>query len=460
MRIIDKGADTEKVFGSFPIMRALTVMAVPAIIGQLIVLFYNMADTFFIGRTANPAMVAAASLILPVFNLSVGLSNVVGIGGGTLISRLLGKGRMDEAKRVGAFSLYVSVLFSLVFSLVMLFGMKPILWALGASPESYAYARGYALCVIVLGSFPTIMSMMLSHLLRCTGHSGEAGFGISMGGILNIVLDPLFMFVLLPKGYEMIGAGLATMVSNLVSTLYFFWVFRHDKGCMLSFSFRLGLPEAASIASFFLVGIPSGLTNVLFDFYYICIDKLASGYGDVPLAAIGIVLKAERLPLNIGIGICQGMIPIIAYCYGAGKFERMRQTMQKARWCGLVIAAISILLYELFGKTMIRFFLDDAQTVEIGSRFLSFRALAAPMMFTCFHMQFFFQAIGRGPRALAIAINRMLVLNIPLLFLLNRLVGMYGIVWAPLLADSLASCFAFFLYLQYEKKVLKPKLGK
>lgn len=444
---------SREVFASYPIPKALGVMAVPAVVGQLIVLFYNLADTFFIGRTGNPYMVAAASLVLPVFNISVALSNMVGMGGGTLISRLMGAGKDEEARKVSSFSFYLTLFVSLAFSLVMLLGMDGILFLLGASSETIGYARQYAFCVIVLGAVPTIMSMMLANILRSTGHSKEAGFGVSAGGILNIFLDPLFMFVLMPDGMEMVGAGLATMLSNCCSTLYFVSLIVRDKKGTLTFSPRTGLPSKESIASVFLVGVPAGTGNLLFDVSYIVIDKLMSGYGDIPLAAIGIVLKAERLPLNVGVGICQGMTPIVAYNYGAKNYKRMTDTTSFARLCGLVVGAFSILFYELFAGKVMSLFIGDPDTIALGTRFLRVRALATPFMFMCFHMQFFFQGVGRGPRALLIAIVRLLLLNIPMLFVFNAVFGMYGIVWTQLVSDVVSSLFAFYLYTRLKARL-------
>ena len=211
----------EQIFRDMPVKQAVLKMAVPTVIGQLIVLVYNLADTFFVGRTGNPYMVAGASLILPVFNISNALSGVIGMGGGTLISRLLGANRREEAGKVSAFTFYTAILIGLVWSVFILMFMNPLLNLLGASSNTFTYAYQYAFCVVVLGSVPTVLQLTCAQLLRATGFSGKAGFGVSMGGILNVILDPLFMFVLLPKGYEIVGAGIATLLSNVITMIYF-----------------------------------------------------------------------------------------------------------------------------------------------------------------------------------------------------------------------------------------------
>ena len=215
--------------------------------------------------------------------------------------------------------------------------------------------------------------------------SRQASTGIILGGLLNIALDPLFMFVLLPEGSEVLGAGIATCLSNCVAFLYFaFILIRLRRDSVITFSPRAGLPKRENTAAVFAVGVPSALTSLLFDLDYVIIDKLMVSYHDVALAAVGIVLKVERFPLNVGVGICQGMMPLVAYNYSAGNGKRMRDTIRLSRLVGLVVAAVSILLYELFAVQFAGLFIGDAQTVALASQFLRVRVLATPLMFLCF----------------------------------------------------------------------------
>ena len=430
-----------------PVSKALAIMAVPTVIGQMIILIYNLADTFFIGRTGNPYMIAAASLILPVFNFSNAISNFLGIGGGSLISRLLGAGQKDSAEKVSAFTFWVGLVVSFLYVLIIRIFLNPFLWLLGASENTFAYARTYAMMVVVIGGIPTILSVTLSQLLRAVGCSRQAGFGVSMGGILNIFLDPLFMFVILPDGQEVLGAGIATMLSNLIAFLYFLAVtLRLRKTTVLRLTPGLGMPEQKQIRSFISVGVPSGISNLLFDISQIMINKLMSGFGDIALAAIGIVLKAERIPLNTGLGISQGMMPIVAYNYASGDRKRMRKTVSAARFAGLVMAVLSICLYEVFADGIMRIFIDDTQTVALGASFLRVRCLATPFMFLCFHMVYVFQGVGHGKTAFFLAVFRQLVMYVPLLFLLRWLLGMYGLVWAQLVGDCITAIVSYVYY--------------
>lgn len=443
----------EDIFRDLPVPIALRKMIVPAIASQLIVLIYNMADTFFVGQTNNPYMVAGASLILPVFNITLCFAGLAGIGGGSLISRLLGQSEKDEARRVSAFSLYIALLIAVLFSATIAVFMRPILGLLGAGGNTYEYARQYAFLVIVLGGVPTVLSNVLANLVRSIGLSKEASAGIILGGLLNIALDPLFMFVLLPKGSEVLGAGIATCLSNCVAMIFFIIVLlRLGKDSIITFSMRNGLPRKGNIIAIFGVGIPSAVTTLLFDFDYVIIDKLMVSYHDLALAAIGIVLKIERFPLNVGIGICQGMLPLVAYNYASRNEKRMNSTIRLSCVLGLVIAGISILLYELFAPQFAGLFIGDAQTVSLASDFLRVRVLATPLMFLSFFTVYLFQAFGKGRVSLFLGVTRWLVFNIPMLFILNAIVGMYGIVWSQVTADTLTVLMSFLVFWKFHPK--------
>ena len=446
-----KAANSE-IFENYPVPKALFTLALPMIIGQLIILIYNMADTFFIGRTNNPLMVAGVSLILPVFNITISFAGLFGLGGGTLISRLLGVNKLEDAEKVSAFCFYMSIIIAGLFALFTYLFMNPILNLLGASSGTLKFASEYTFCVIVIGAVPTILTMTLSNLLRSTGFSKYAGFGMAMGGILNIILDPIFMFVILPQGSEALGAGIATMLSNFVSCIYFLIVL-HKLGVKSSLSLSpfKGLPSSKNIKSVFFVGIPSALATFLFDLAYIIIDKLAASYGDTALAAIGIVLKAERLPLNIGIGICMGMMPLVAYNYAAKNFKRMKETVKFSRNVGILTGFIAVILYEIFAYYIMKFFISDSETVRIGTNFLRARCIATPFMFLCFHPLNFFQAVGKGYMALYLAVMRWAVFNIPMLYILNYFFGMYGIVWTQATADILVALISYMHYRNFVK---------
>ncbi len=443
-------------FEKMPVPKALAAMAVPTVISQLIVLIYNMADTFYIGRTNNPYMVAGAALILPIFNVCIAVANIAGTGGGTLIARLMGADQPRRARRIASFSVWFSVFIGLFFAVMTGIFMSPLLSFLGASDQTFSFARQYCTCVIVIGAMPTITSMTMGNLLRNVGCSKQAGFAVSMGGVINIILDPLFMFVLLPPGNEILGAGIATALSNTITCTYLIILIMRLDNPILHFSLREGLPEAALLGSFFGVGIPAAMGPFLFDLDYIVLDRLMAAHSDIALAAIGIVLKAERLPLNVGIGLCLGMVPLAAYNYSAGNLPRMEKILRTARAAGIAFSLVSIALYELFAPYLIRFFIRDAATVSLGSDFLRIRALATIMMFLSFIYVYFFQALGQGRIALFLVVMRWLMINIPMLFIMDMFFGLYGLAWSQLVSDVMVAFLSWLIYRSYRKKHMRP----
>ncbi len=445
-------------FEEMPVGEALAAMAVPTVISQMIVLIHNMADTFFIGRTNNPYMVAGAALILPIFNVCIAVSNIAGAGGGTLMARLMGADRPEKARRVASFSVWFSVFTGLLFAVLTGIFMHPLLTVLGASDQTYEFARQYCFTVIVIGAAPTITAMTMGNLLRNIGCSKQAGFAISMGGVINIILDPIFMFVLLPPGNEILGAGIATTLANTITCTYFIILIIRLNNPILHFSLLEGLPEAALMASFFGVGIPAAMGPFLFDLDYIVLDRLMASHSDIALAAIGIVLKVERLPLNVGIGLCLGMVPLAAYNFSARNLPRMDTVLRAARNAGIVISIASIALYELFAPYLIRIFIGEAATVALGSDFLRIRVLATIMMFLSFIYVYFFQALGRGRIALFLVVMRWLMINIPMLFLMDLLFGLYGLAWSQLVSDVIVAFLSWLIYRAYRKKHIQPAL--
>ena len=450
------GENKKELFERVPVPRAIATMAVPTIISQLVNLVYNMVDTFFIGRTGDSYKVAAVTVVFTLFMFTIAFSNLFGIGGGSLAARLLGQGKEEEARKVTAFSFYGALIAGLAYSLLIWAFMGPLLRLLGASDATMGYAEQYVWLVVILGSTPTIVSAAAAHLLRNLGFSRQASIGLSGGGILNIALDPLFMFVILPPGMEVMGAALATLISNAAACIYMIvMIFRVSKKAPISCN-----PAAVrgirreDVKEIFSVGVPSALLNGLFDLATIVLNNQMAGHGDLPLAAVGIVMKAERLPNAINIGICQGMLPIVAYNYSSGDRRRMGETVKTARICGLAISAVCVVLFMVFAPSVAEIFLstsgdaaaDALTTIALAAGFLRIRCLASPVQFLNYHSSFCMQAMGNGRGTLIHSILRQLVFYIPLMLIMNRLWGVNGLVAAVIVGEALGAACAMLLF--------------
>lgn len=442
-------SENQEIFESMPVPKAVASLAVPTILSQLVTMIYNLADTFFVGQTGNPLMVAAVSLAYPLFFIMNALANLFGIGGGSLISRLLGINNLKDAKKVSSYSFYASIMVGLLYSIICLIFMNPLLYLLGASSNTIGYGRDYVLWVVVIGGIPTTLGMVMGHLLRSEGYAKQASTGIALGGILNIILDPIFIF---PLHLYVAGAAIATMISNVVSLIYYFIIYIKLKGkTVLSINPRDMYPGRKYIKPIFTVGFPASIATLLACISNITINKLASGYGDTPVAAFGIVKKLDMIQMNTGMGLSQGILPLIAYNYSAKNYDRMKKVSSFGRTVGVCFAIFCIVIYEIFSPEIIRFFIRNDETIKLGSDFLRIACLATPFMIINFLMNTTFQAMGKGTESLVLSSCRQGIINIPLLFAMNTIFHLYGLIWTQLLADVLTLIISFGLY----RRILK-----
>ena len=434
-------------FETMPVGKALLTMAIPTIVSQLITMIYNLADTFFIGMTNDPYKVAAASVVSILFFILTSLANLFGVGGGSLMSRLLGEKREMDAKRVGVFSIYGSLGIAIVYATICFLFTEPLARLLGASDHTIGYASSYLFWVVVVGGIPSTLGMTMSFLLRSAGYSKESGIGLAIGGVTNIILDPLFMFVILPAGNEVTGAAMATMLSNVISLLYFLFVYcRLRRKTVFSLSPKYIRIEKKLIVGILSIGLPSALTGMLANISHIIRNNLTSDYGDIELAAYGIIQKADMLPLNIGMGLCQGMMPLVAYNYASGNYPRMKSFTKAAQISGMVIASICIVVFELFAPGIIWLFIKDEATIAYGKNFLRIACLATPFMIANFQKIYCLQAMGKGKESLILGIFRQGLFAIPMIFIMNHLFQLYGIVSAQLISDGITFIFSTLIY--------------
>ena len=446
--------DKRQLFETTKPVKALAIMALPTVASQIIILVYNLADTWFIGRTDNPYMIGASNLAVTVYLVTASLANVFGVGGGSLMARLIGEKDTDNAKKVASYSITISMYAALAFSLLTLVLMTPLLMLLGANDNTMEYGKQYLLTTVVFGGVPTVLSMSMPQMLRNAGYAREAGIGVGLGSILNVALDPLFMFVILPEGKEVLGAGIATMISNYCSLIYFLLVFRKIRNeSVLRFTVKKERINGIFKKSLYSVGIPAAIAIFLFDLVTIVINRLAVGYGDEHLAAMGIVLKVERIPINIGLGICLGMVPLLAYNFGAQNKRRMAEIAAIAFRTILIFSVLCTVVFRIFAGSIVGAFIDNQETVRLGTIFLTGRCFALPFMLVGYFFVNYMNAIDQGKVSFLLAILRHVILIIPILFLMNTLFGLDGLTWSQLVADALNVTISTVIYFKVKKKL-------
>ena len=428
----DMEEDAEKyLFEKMPVPKAVATLAIPTIISQVVTMIYNLADTFFVGQLRDPLMVAAVSLVSPWFNLLTALGNLFGLGGSSLISRMLGAQNHDDIKYVSVFSIWGGAAVTFLFSLATWFARVPLLRFLGASPDTYGYAQDYLLWVVVWGGVPTMVSLALGHLLRSEGHAKPASAGMMFGGILNVVLDPIFIFAF---HLNVTGAAMATAFSNAASVVFFavqYIRLRDQTAVSLHprhFTFRFVRP-------IFSVGLASALATALGNASNMVMVHRASGYGDIPVAAYGVVKRIDQFPLNVSMGLCQGFMPLVGYNFASGDYSRMRKVSTFSWKVALVLSACFIACFAAFAPQILHLFIPEARTSALGASFLRIACLAVPLTSVNFLISYTLQAMGKGAPSAALTFSRQGLLNIPLLLVMNRIFGLYGMIWTQLVVE-------------------------
>lgn len=410
---------------------------------------YNLADTFFVGQTGDPNQVAAVTLAFPAFWTLSALASLLGVGGSSLISRSLGAQKPARARQTSVFCVFSAIAVTLFYSLLVLIIRRPFLALLGAGPNTEAFTNDYLFWVLVIGGVPTVLGMVFGHLVRAEGGAKQASIGMSLGGILNIVLDPIFI---LTMGMGIKGAAIATMISNVATVCYFLVYLHRTRGkTIISVNPGNFKPERELAAAVISVGLPAALQTCLSVVSNTTLNKLASAYGETAIAAVGIVKKIDMLPMNVTLGLSQGVLPLIGYNYAAKNYRRMKKTSSFTRIVAVSFSLFCVLIFELFANQIVDFFIRDTETVRLGADFLRILCLTTPMMAISFLIITMFQAVGKGKHALVLSIFRKGSIDIPLMILMDRLIPLYGLLCVQPMVDTLSVVLAFTLYRGFSK---------
>ncbi|HIQ86837.1 MAG TPA: MATE family efflux transporter [Candidatus Scatomorpha gallistercoris] len=440
------------IFEEMPIPRAVAKLAVPTVISQVVTMIYNLADTFFIGQLANPAMSAGVSLVSPYFNLLTALGNLFGLGGGSLISRMLGSKDEADVKYVSSFALWGGIAATLLFSVLTYIFRGPILRFLGALDENIVYAETYLNWVVVLGGAPTMVSLSLGNLLRSEGHAREASAGMMFGGILNVILDPILIF---PLHLDVAGAAIATAFSNLASVAFFAVVYIRLEG----HTFMSFLPRYFTFRftrQIFSVGVASAISTALGNAATMVMMNLASAYGTVAEAAYGIVKRIDQFPLNVSMGLCQGFMPLIGYNYASGDYRRMRGVASFSWKVSLIISACFVALFFFFASPIVHRFIPDPETSSMGAGFLRVACLSVPLTAINFMTSYALQAMGKGLQSSLITLCRQGALYIPAMLIMDAAVGLDGLIWAQPIIEALMLPITFGIYFYTLRHLPEP----
>ncbi len=442
--------DKTELFERTPVTRAVLSLVVPTVISQLITVIYNMADTFFIGQIGDPNQVAATSLSLPLFLLTTGLANLFGIGGASLVSRSMGVGDAEKARRTSAFCIWTAAGTAFLYGVLIYALRRTILPAVGADAETYGFCESYLFWTLTVGAVPTVLNAALAHLVRAEGYSGQASFGVALGGALNIALDPVFILGL---HLEIAGAAIATMLSNLIALLYFIVLILAKRGRLhltldpRYYTLSQGIPKEV-----LLVGLPSSIMNLMGIFSNIVLNKLLVVYSNAAVAGIGIAKKIDMLAFAIANGLSQGVIPLIGYNYSSGNVKRMKGAIRVTLVLSLAVTTVGAVLLFTCAGPLVRAFINDAETVHYGSMFQRIICVTGPFTAITTVIISLFQSVGQKGKPLVLSMLRKGGLDVPFMFLLNALGGVDAIAWATPLADCGAMLAGVLMFIPFWRR--------
>lgn len=423
------------------VSKAVATMAIPSVISSLVTVVYNMADTFFVGQTGDPLQVAAVSLTNPIFILFMAVANMFGMGGSAVASMALGEQNQKRMKQVSTFITYASLAVGILFALVLVGFMQPILSIFGANEETYALACGYVFHISYGAPF-IIWSAAASFVVRSEGASKEAMIGSMIGTIANIVLDPVLI-----SGFHLgaAGAAVATTLGNILASLYYLWYFV-KKSNNFSIGIRNFTCRYGIFSGICSCGLPTAIFSTLMSVSTIVLNQILVAYGNAPVAAIGIVFKANMFITFLQMGLANGVQPLIGYNFGSGDKKRFQDIAAYTKKCCIVIGILATLLFFVFRRQIIGLFIQDEEVIMYGVRMLIAYMLSGPVIGILFMNMNCMQSVGKAFWATILSVLRQGVLLIPLLFLLNALGGLTGVIYGQALTDYIAVILSVLMW--------------
>ena len=441
-----QGNSKAYLFESKPIPQAVMELSIPMVVTSLVMVVYNLADTFFVGMLGDPVQNAAVTLAYPVMLAFNAVNNLFGVGTSSMMSRSLGAGDHEKVRVCSAFGFYGALFSGLLFALLCTVFKGPLMALLGADATTMDATAKYMLWTVSFGAMPAILNVVQGQMVRSEGASLHASIGTMSGCILNIILDPIFI---LPWGLGMgaAGAGLATFISNCFAVCYFLVLARVKKGkTFVCLDIRkLKKLNKDVVLGILGVGVPASIQNLLNVTGSTILNNFTAAYGASAVAAMGVSHKINMLPMQVALGFSQGIMPLVSYNYASGNRKRMKDSILFAMGIILPVMACVTVGYWFGAPTLIRLFMANPEIIAYGTKFL--RGMCLGMVFLCtdFMAVGVFASLGMGKRSLTFAILRKIVLEIPLLFILNALFPLYGLAYAQCITEVVLAAAAFVM---------------
>ncbi len=445
-----------EIFANAPIPKAVITNILPSIISMIMVLVYNLADTFFIGQTKNAYMVAGVSVATPAFMIFMAVGMMFGVGGTSFISRKLGEGNFKTAKKTSSFCFWTSLSIGVAALFFMIFFAAPICRAIGASDDTVGYAAEYIRIVAVSIPF-LIISNTFSNIIRAEGKPQVAMFGMIIGNLINIILDPV---MILGMDLNVAGAAIATVLGNVFSACFYTYHLA-KKSELLSIRLTDYTAGSGVAKNVFTIGVPSALNSVLMSFSNILINNLMAGYGDMAVAGLGVAMKVNMIVVMLLIGLGTGIQPLLGYCYGAGNKKRYMGILRFSCMLALGMSLVMTAICYFGAGFLVRAFLDNQDAYTYSIIFARTYIYSGPIMGILFVFINAIQSMGAALPALILNISRQGLIYIPVLFLFKNIFDNARMLAAAQpITDYVSAALAIILFFISYNKYFKKQQQK
>lgn len=434
------------------VTKALFKLSIPMIMGMMIQVFYNLVDTYFIGRLGDANQLAASNIAFPVFVLLMAIANVIGTGAASYISRCLGKKDYEKANQTTSISFMLVIILSLLVTIFGVLFCSQIVKIFGATDEVYKYTYDYVQ-IMFIGAITVVGSFTLGQIIRSEGNMQVFVRGMVIGTVLNIVLDPIFIFTF-DMGIK--GAAYATIIGYFVSLIYYTKVL-FSKDSTLKIKKEYMTFDKVILGEIFKIGLPASLNQMLMGFANVVCNNIAINYGTLTVAGIGVAGKVMMIGTFIFIGFSSGTQPFIGFNYGANNIERVKEAIKKATIITTVIGIVLAIIFYIFSQNIIKTFIDDYDVIMKGSMILNALLLSLPFIGGQMIATVTAQSLGKAILSMFLSISRQGILYIPLIITLNKLFGFEGFIYAQPVTDVIMFVLALFLINNMLKKEINSK---
>lgn len=439
-----------EIFETMPVPKAYMKLALPVVLSMIVSLVYNMVDTYFIALTGVQELVAGVSLVAPMFTLMIAFGDIFGLGGSSLISRLLGEKKEEEAKKTCAFCIWASLVFGICVSLILFVFKTQILELLGVTKATYEYSNAYYTW-IAIGAVSIIFSMVPSNILRTEGLAVQSMAGSIIGSIVNIIFDPIFIFGL---NQGAAGAAMATVLGNVIADIYYVYaVIKKSKRLTCSPSYIK--ISGRRIRDILMIGIPASITNIMQTFMMVVTNNFLLPYGTDKIAAMGIALKVNMITALVLVGFAFGGQPLVGYNYGAKNEKRLKEILRFAYLFEMGLGLLFTIIMCVFAPQIIKVFMDKPDIIANGAMMLRFQQIGMTFMAVTLISTCVCQAVGNAGGAFVLSISRQGVIYVLALLIMSNVFGYTGVLISQACSDVVTALIAAGIMLKIMKKITK-----